>query len=276
MILFFYFIFGTSATDCRENVRLGKEGEFPLILLSSIQGSGNTWTRMLIESATGIYTGSKYREKQIYEENGFLGELEPIDAGTTIASKNHGFEFMERAKGVILVMRNPFDAFKAEFNRKQTEKNVNGIKGRSHVGHADPKAFNSTVWFDTIKQVTIRWTNFYKGYVQTTSKLGIPLHVMYYEDLKANTLAQVEAILNFYENVTGFVPSDKDIRLKCIQQSALDTFKRPKAALGWEIYRDEQICSINEAISEVAKVFDQFHIPPMPNYFKQTELPDTL
>ena len=98
---------------------------------------------MLIESATGIYTGSKYREKQIFEENGFLGELERIDAGTTIASKNHGFEFLERAKGVILVMRNPFDAFKAEFNRKQTEKNENG-KGRSHVGHADPKGEKNT------------------------------------------------------------------------------------------------------------------------------------
>ena len=36
-------------------------------------------------------------------------------------------------------MRNPYDAFKAEFNRKQTERAVvNGVRGRSHVGHADP------------------------------------------------------------------------------------------------------------------------------------------
>ena len=45
---------------------------------------------MLIESATGIFTGSKYNERSIYEQNGFLGELEPIGNGRTIASKNHG------------------------------------------------------------------------------------------------------------------------------------------------------------------------------------------
>ena len=28
--------------DCRENVRLGEPGEFPLVMLASIQGSGNT------------------------------------------------------------------------------------------------------------------------------------------------------------------------------------------------------------------------------------------
>ena len=48
------------------------------------------WTRMLIESATGIFTGSKYNERSIFEQNGFLGELEPIGNGRTIASKNHG------------------------------------------------------------------------------------------------------------------------------------------------------------------------------------------
>lgn len=28
--------------DCRANTRLGHEGEFPLVMLTSIQGSGNT------------------------------------------------------------------------------------------------------------------------------------------------------------------------------------------------------------------------------------------
>lgn len=91
---------------------------------------------MLIEGATGIYTGSKYNERRIYEENGFLGELENFEKGTTIAIKNHGMGGLESAGAVLLIMRNPYDAFKAEFNRKQTEKNVDG--GRSHVGHADP------------------------------------------------------------------------------------------------------------------------------------------
>ena len=35
---------------------------------------------MLIEGATGIFTGSKYSERQIFEANRFLGEMEPITA----------------------------------------------------------------------------------------------------------------------------------------------------------------------------------------------------
>ena len=91
---------------------------------------------MLIEGATGIYTGSKYNERRIYEENGFLGELENYEKGTTIAIKNHGMGGLEKSGAVLLIMRNPYDAFKAEFNRKQTPRNVDG--GRSHVDHADP------------------------------------------------------------------------------------------------------------------------------------------
>ena len=51
-------------------------------------------------------------------------------------------EYLEQSAGVLLIMRNPYDAFKAEFNRKQTQRGVvNGVRGRSHVGHADPAGF---------------------------------------------------------------------------------------------------------------------------------------
>jgi len=33
--------------------------------LASFPGSGNTWTRHLIESAGGIFTGSRYKDLQI-------------------------------------------------------------------------------------------------------------------------------------------------------------------------------------------------------------------
>ena len=33
--------------------------------LASFPGSGNTWVRFLIESATGIFTGSRYKDLQI-------------------------------------------------------------------------------------------------------------------------------------------------------------------------------------------------------------------
>ena len=46
-------------------------GSRPVIALASAPGSGNTWTRHLLESASGIYTGSIYNDKKLYR----AGEL---------------------------------------------------------------------------------------------------------------------------------------------------------------------------------------------------------
>ena len=79
-------------------------------------------------------------------------------------------------------------------------------------------AFNSTVWFETVSQVTIRWKKFYSEYVRKTASLSIPLHVIYYEQLKENTTAQVRQILQFYKNTTGFEPDNVEERIECINQ----------------------------------------------------------
>ncbi|XP_070539287.1 sialate:O-sulfotransferase 1-like isoform X2 [Ptychodera flava] len=43
------------------SVRLAAPGTFPMVALASPPGAGNTWTRHLIQQATGFYTGSQYR-----------------------------------------------------------------------------------------------------------------------------------------------------------------------------------------------------------------------
>jgi len=50
--------------------------------------------------------------------NGFIGEYEDPISGRTIAIKNHWQDKMEFADGIILIIRNPYDAIIAEFNRK--------------------------------------------------------------------------------------------------------------------------------------------------------------
>ena len=37
----------------------------PPTALASFPGSGNTWLRFLIESAAGVFTGSRYKDLQI-------------------------------------------------------------------------------------------------------------------------------------------------------------------------------------------------------------------
>jgi len=39
---------------------LTSNSTFKRLALASFPGSGNTWTRHMIEQATGIYTGSSY------------------------------------------------------------------------------------------------------------------------------------------------------------------------------------------------------------------------
>lgn len=36
------------------------------VALASYPGSGNTWIRQLIEAASGIYTGSVYKDTNLY------------------------------------------------------------------------------------------------------------------------------------------------------------------------------------------------------------------
>ena len=58
----------------------------------------------------------------------------PADMSRTIVVKNHGFspEYVPN-RNVILLVRNPYDVFKAEFNRR----------AGGHVGHASENAFAS-------------------------------------------------------------------------------------------------------------------------------------
>lgn len=51
-----------------------------LAALASFPGSGNTWLRHLIESASGIYSGSVYKDMGLYER----GELIRVVTGPDI------------------------------------------------------------------------------------------------------------------------------------------------------------------------------------------------
>ena len=52
----------------------------------SVTGSGNTWMRYLIQTATGYMTGSDYFSKELFE-NGFPGES--FNDGSTLVVKSH-------------------------------------------------------------------------------------------------------------------------------------------------------------------------------------------
>lgn len=99
--------------------------------LASFPGSGNTWTRYLLQQATGIWTGSVYHDKAL---PGSVFQSEDIQDSSVLFVKTHKYKQHDTKmySKAVLIVRDPKDAIYAEFNRQQG--------GR--VGHASPEEFN--------------------------------------------------------------------------------------------------------------------------------------
>ena len=95
--------------------------------LVSVPGSGNTWVRGLLEIATGICTGSIYCDHPL-RNAGMIGEY--VKTGRVLVVKTHTSDYqwneviLEKRneddalyESAILLIRNPFNAFVAEWNR---------------------------------------------------------------------------------------------------------------------------------------------------------------
>lgn len=90
----------------------------PVVALASFPGSGNSWVRQLLETATGIYTGALYCDKS-YIKAGMIGE--GVATNNVLAIKTHGWpgattNILNPDK-VIYIVRNPFAAILSEENR---------------------------------------------------------------------------------------------------------------------------------------------------------------
>lgn len=77
--------------DCASDIKPGDPGQFNWIMLLSVQGSGNTWTRQLLQSMTGYYAGGVYREieeefdtDELFEQSPFPGEHFPPESGRVL------------------------------------------------------------------------------------------------------------------------------------------------------------------------------------------------
>lgn len=107
----------------------------PIVALASFPGSGNSWVRQLLESATGIYTGAVYCDKS-YIERGMIGE--GVYTENVIAIKIHyapseAKELLNHDKAIYII-RSPFGAILSEQNRlhgKKTEKTAPSSLGTS-------------------------------------------------------------------------------------------------------------------------------------------------
>ena len=104
-----------------------------MVGLSSFPGSGNSWVRQLLETSTGVFTGSVYCDKS-YVHAGMVGE--GIRSEFVVAVKCHRCRrarTFEQLSKLIYVVRNPFDAILSEFTRESVRHINNANATSNHV-----------------------------------------------------------------------------------------------------------------------------------------------
>ncbi|GCC23651.1 hypothetical protein chiPu_0002049 [Chiloscyllium punctatum] len=178
-----------------------------MVALSSFPGAGNTWARHLIEHATGFYTGSYYFDGTLYNK-GFKGEKDYWKSGRTICIKTHesGKREIETFDAAILLIRNPYKALMAEFNRKRA----------GHLGYASERHWKSKEWPEFVNTYAPWWASHTLDWLKYCSRVL----VVHYEDLKKNLLPQLKRMVEFL-NI-----SVSDDRLLCVETQKDGNFKR--------------------------------------------------
>ena len=149
--------------------------------LVSYPGSGNTWTRYLVEAATGVFTGSIFIAKGIIEA-GHYGEARDYSDGSTILQKTHhralpgntfGLEWRKEhirqfgGRGV-LVIRNPYKAIISFYNFKQTGSQTKSVSA---------EILKSKDFHDFVLVGVERWLELIRDWLLYSTDL----HVIMYE-----------------------------------------------------------------------------------------------
>ena len=203
---------------CNNN-KLWPNSTKPRVALASFPGSGNTWLRYLLQQSTGILTGSVFADPSL-QESGFG---EGITNQSVLVIKTHNVGITHHTNNpfdrAILLVRDPFDAILAEFNRLQ----VITEDGRmSHTGHATldkfhgnwtleaKKIFPSCNSFDCFAQkMILRWKEFNLSCLNKFQSNLDGLIIISYEDLVGNPEKELSRVLQFL-NV-----SISDSSMKC-------------------------------------------------------------
>lgn len=126
---------GLVSTTKSDNNEFNDSGssEKPIAALASFPGSGNTWLRYMLQQATGILTGSVYKDYGLLK-SGFPAES--ISNTSVLLVKTHEWGNIVHNKfgKAILLVRDPAKAILAEFNRQSG----------GHVGFASPDRYKRT------------------------------------------------------------------------------------------------------------------------------------
>ncbi|KAG9354942.1 hypothetical protein JZ751_001655 [Albula glossodonta] len=221
-----------------------------LMALASFPGAGNTWARHLIELATGFYTGSYYFDGSLYNK-GFKGERDHWRSGRTICIKTHesGKKEIEAFDSSILMIRNPYKALMAEFNRKYG----------GHIGFASQAHWRGKEWPEFVKNYAPWWASHTLDWL----KYGKKVHVVHFEELKKDLFTQLKSMVLFL----GLEVSED--RLLCVEGQKDGNFKRSGLRkLEYDPYTPEMRASIDELIKTVDSALKRRNLSGVPEDYR--------
>ncbi|XP_042892949.1 WSC domain-containing protein 1-like isoform X1 [Penaeus japonicus] len=225
---------------------------FPLkvrkTFLVSFPRSGNSWTRYLIEGATGLVTGAVFKEKLYH----FDMKNDPVKLeGKVILTKIHSNNrrTVPDDVPVILLLRNPAKSIVSYYNfRKARGSDSKWFHNVSYESY-----FTEDFARHANRQIS-RWTKLAADrLVYSRRLLVIP-----YEVLKADPIAQVRRALAFLG-----IPAD-EARLACLRHHSQGI------ALGLQRqadpYTPQQKLVMAEAVANISELLRERNFPPLPAY----------
>eukprot|EP00095_Tigriopus_kingsejongensis_P002571 snap_masked-scaffold274_size229011-processed-gene-1.4 protein:Tk02571 transcript:snap_masked-scaffold274_size229011-processed-gene-1.4-mRNA-1 annotation:"GI15414" len=207
----------------------------PRVALASFPGSGNTWLRYLIQQTSGILTGSVYKDYALLK-NGFPAEN--IVNGSVAVVKTHEFgeKNMQAFDKALLLVRDPFSALQAEFNRRSG----------GHVGHASKEKYrrnNGKYWRTFVANNGIQWERMIEAWVK-----GFKVEdrlVVFYDDLTNRTEHELRRILEFLDDPIS------DTVMNCAMSKREGIYKRSKKVLNFEVFDKDMKRMLNERMRRV-------------------------
>ena len=180
-----------------ENMRFMKNSP-DKVALASFPGSGNTWSRLLLEELTGYFTGSVYFDRKLLC-TGMLGE-EITNTSVVVAKTHLGGKGWTK---VIYLFRNPWHSFLSWYTFMRFQDHTTSFK-ESKINIPD-SSFNRC--YD-------RWNSLWNYYVFNGNFM---LHLLSYDLLKTNLESELTKVVQFLG-----LELDED-KLTCLVENQLKT-----------------------------------------------------
>ena len=242
--------------------KLGKHGQFNLVYLLSLPGSGNTWTRFLIEQSTGYLTGSVYNDGGL--KKALKGEFEDPNDNKTIVVKNHNPHlggpvpakngkpakpgYRNKVSGCIFIIRDLVDSILADFTRASN--------GNKHTAELDESLLGGEKWHKHVKRLSSRFSTMYG--LGTKNICHGNAFIINYEEMKKSSENQIkimEGAVNFLnemnENELDSPKIDFQTQKYCLQKQNEGNYHRKHKVKTWDVHdffeEDEKIL-VNDAI----------------------------